>query len=92
MLETKEAVWYLSDADLYNEKVVDEYIGETKRGLTDRRKTKVRLTLNKLGREFLKKPLDAVTKDDLEEFLDELRDGDEFAGKRSVYLFHAVSA
>jgi hypothetical protein len=58
--------------DSYNDALVNNYFGETKRGLSERRKKKIRLTLGKLGREFLRKPLDSVSKDDLEEFLDEL--------------------
>ena len=74
----------MEGVDSYNETLVNQYVGETKRGLTERRKNKIRFTLNKLGREFLKKPLDSVSKDDLEEFLDDLREDDEFADSTKV--------
>jgi site-specific recombinase XerD len=61
--------------------IIDHYIDKEKRGLSRRRKDKIRQTLGKLERVFLKKPLEDVTKDDLEAFIENLREdnlGEEF--------------
>ena len=58
-----------------NAVLIEKYIDERKRGLSERRKTKIRGTLMKLGSVHLK-AFTEVTKDDLEEFIDALRDDD----------------
>jgi integrase len=66
---------------------VQRYIDECKRGLSRRRKDKIRYTLVKLERDLLKKPLEHVTKDDLEQFIETFRAEEEFEeSTKTTYL------
>jgi hypothetical protein len=54
------------------ENPIERYIEAKKKGLSVRRRNKIRFTLVKSGREFFQKPLSSVTKEELEIFTDDL--------------------
>ncbi|MGI0091029.1 MAG: tyrosine-type recombinase/integrase, partial [Nitrososphaerales archaeon] len=64
----------LSEVEAFNSQWIQRYIDAEKRGVTLGRRKRIRLTLGKLGRLHLNKRFDQVTKDELQEFVDSLKD------------------
>lgn len=66
----------VEDVERHNHALAVKYIEAKKRSLSLGRKTKIRYTILTLGRKAFKKPLDQVTKEEIEEFVEVVRNND----------------